>query len=525
MTALGTGGTPCGCGCSGGGPSAPDLPTGPSPGTGPCATGPCGGEELPANPFLALRVAFGMLLGEDDFRVLMGNPRGKLMLHNAWLHGPGVIWGLGVTRDGDELQVLPGLAVDGLGRELDLEARWCLSLTQWAREWAEQHPAEPTAAPAGHEGPGEPTGPAGRTGHMAGPVAGPAARPSVPAAAAARPAADEGPCPPRRRTAEAWIVAEFASCPDRPVPALADPCDVTRRHDDHSRTVETATVTVRTRPPEPWRPYHRVRVLLGLDEAGEGDTAGREALREAAEVARVPAHLRAPALLAAFRRLAAADATEQAPRCEEGDACPPRAPVTEEHAPVVLARLTVGFTEYDGCVRVEEVHADPSVRTAVLPTTTLQELACGLAPGLVGAVPAADAGGPRLVRDSVAWSREHTVLTFDVTAPLAPGCAEPGGVEITSLSDTGRGWATDQVAGIRISADGLRVRVDLDQRPAYETVRIRIRGTGPTPLYGDAPRAPFAGPAGGPPGTPDEGHDAVVTVHLPRGSAPERTEE
>ncbi|MGW5346771.1 hypothetical protein [Streptomyces sp. NPDC004050] len=489
MTALGTGGAPCGCGCSGGGASAPDLPTGPSPGnapcgTGPCGTAPCGGEELPANPFLALRVAFGMLLGEDDFRVLMGNPRGKLMLHHAWLHGPGVIWGLGVARDGDELAVLPGLAVDGLGRELNLEARWCLSLGRWAADWAEQHPEPPP-----------------------------------------RPAEDQEPCPPCRRTAEAWVVAEFASCPDRPVPALADPCDVTRRHDDFSRTVETAAVTVRVLPPEPWRPYHRVRVLLGLEEAGEGDAAGREALREAAEVARVPAHQRAPALLAAFRRLAAADATELAPQCEEGDACPPRAPVTEERAAVVLARLTVEFTEYDGCVRVEEVRVDPSVRTAVLPTTTLQELTCGLAPGLVGALPEADAGGPRLLRDSVSWSREHTVLTFDVTAPLAPGCAEPGGVEVTSLSDGGRGWATDEVAGIRISADGLRVRVDLDQRPAYETVRIRIRGTGPTPLYGDAPRAPFAGPAGGPPGTLDEGHDAVVTVRLPRGAAPERTEE
>ncbi|MFK0252427.1 hypothetical protein [Streptomyces sp. NPDC090445] len=516
MTALGTGGTPCGCGCTGGGTSAPDLPTGPSPGSGPCGPGPCGGEELPANPFLALRVAFGMLLGEDDFRVLMGNPRGKLMLHNAWLHGPGVIWGLGVARDGDELAVLPGLAVDGLGRELSLDARWCLSLTQWARDWAEQHPADPPAEPAAR--PAEPA---------AHPTAGPADRPGARPAdrPAAHPAVGEEPCPPCRRTAEAWIVAEFASCPDRPVPALADPCDVTRRHDDFSRTVETAAVTVRSRPPEPWRPYHRVRVLLGLDEAGEGDAAGREALREAAEVARVPAHLRAPALLAAFRRLAAADATEQAPRCEEGDACPPRAPVTEEHAAVVLARLTVELTEYDGCVRVDDVRIDPSVRTAVLPTTTLQELACGLAPGLVGALPEADAGGPRLIRDSLAWSREHTVLTFDVTAPLAPGCAEPGGVEITSLSDTGRGWATDEVAGIGISADGRRVRVDLDQRPAYETVRIRIRGTGPTPLYGDAPRAPFAGPDGGPPGTLDEGHDAVVTVHLPRGTAPERTEE
>ncbi|MFE2143248.1 hypothetical protein ACFXA3_16165, partial [Streptomyces sp. NPDC059456] len=285
----------------------------------------------------------------------------------------------------------------------------------------------------------------------------------------------------------------------------------------------------RTRPPTaapaPGRPTPRVRVPPPRHQAAPGDTAGQEALREAAEVARVAAHLRAPALLAAFRRLAAADATALEPEREEGDACPPGAPVTEGHAPVVLARLTVGLTEYDGCVRVEEVHADPSVRTAVLPTTTIQELVCALAPGIVGAAAPADAGGPRLVAGSLAWSREHTVLGFEVTAPLAPGCAEAEGIEITSLSDTGRGWATDEVAGIRVSADGRRVKVDLDQRPAYETVRVRIRGTGPKPLYGAHPRAPFAGPEGGPPGTADEGNDAVVTVHLPREAAPGRTEE
>lgn len=487
MTALGSGSTPCGCG----GGSAPDLPTAPSYEGGPCDPGPCGGDELPVNPFLSLRVAFGMLLGEDDFRVLMGNPRGKLMLHNAWLHGPGVVRGLGVARDGDGLRVLPGLAVDGLGRELTLEAAWCVSLTEWAKAWIDGHP--PQDGPRSAAGP--PDG------------------------------ADSEPAPPRRRTVEAWILAEFASCPDRPVPALADPCDVTRRHDDFSRIVETARITIRSTAPAPWRPYHRVRVLLGLDEAAPGDTAGQEALREAAEVARVPAHLRAPALLAAFRRLAAADATALAPEREEGDVCPPWAPVSEDHAPVVLARLGVELTEYDGCVRIEAVRADPSVRTAVLPTTTVQELVCALAPGIIGAAAEADAAGPRLIRGSLAWSREHTVLTFEVTAPLAPGSAEPEGIEITSLSDAGGGWATDEVAGIRVSADGLRVKVDLDQRPAYETVRIRVRGTGPKPLYGEHPRVPFAGLEGGPPGTADEGNDAVVTVHLPRQTAPGRTEE
>ncbi|MER5731880.1 hypothetical protein ABT084_26680 [Streptomyces sp. NPDC002138] len=486
MTALGTGSTtPCGCG----GASAPDLPTDGSRGTV-CDPGPCSGDELAANPFLALRVAFGMLLGEDDFRVLMGNPRGKQMLHNAWLHGPGVVWGLGVKREGGELRVVPGLAVDGLGRELSLDTSWCVSLADWAAAWAARHP-EPGHAP---------------------PDPGPSSEQTPP-------------CPPASRIVEAWVLAEFAACPDRPVPALADPCDVTRRHDDFSRIVETARITIRSEAPAPWRPYHRVRVLLGLDEVRPGDRAGEEARCAAAEVARVPAPRRAPALLDAFRRLAALDATEQAPERAEGDACPPRAPVTEDHAAVVLARLTVEVTQYEECVRIGEVTLDAGVRTAVLPTTTVQELLCGLAPGLVGAPAAPDAGGPRLVPDSLAWSREHTVLSFDVTVPLAQGSAEPQGVEISSLSDAGRGWADDEVAGIRVSADGYRVKVDLDQRPAYETVRIRVRGTGSKPLYGKDPLVPFAGVVDGPPGTADEGNDAIITVRLPRVSATGRTEE
>ena len=59
----------------------------------------CGGDGPPVDPFQALRVAYGMLLGEDDFRVLLGNPRGKQMLHAAWLHGSGVVWGMPVTHD------------------------------------------------------------------------------------------------------------------------------------------------------------------------------------------------------------------------------------------------------------------------------------------------------------------------------------------------------------------------------------------------------------------------------------------
>ncbi|MFC8662297.1 hypothetical protein [Streptomyces sp. NPDC057199] len=458
--------------------TAPDTDHG---GTGPCGPGLCAGDELPVHPFLALRVAFGMLLCEDDFRVLMGNARGKLMLHQAWQHGPGVLWGLPVRHDGDELRVGPGLAVDGLGRELHLESSWCLSVQKWAKAWAETHPE------AGKKDTDK--------------------------------AADTG----KHASVKAWILAEFASCLDSPVPALADPCDVTRRHDDFSRVVEGARITVTTTPPRPWRPYHRVRVLLGLEEPGKDDPAGREARRVADEVAAVPTGERAPALLAAFRRLAAEDVTALAPEQDKGEVCPSWAPVTEDHTGVVLAALTVDVTENKGCVEVGKVTVDPYVRTAVLPATTVQELTCALAPGLIGAAGEADAGGPRLVRPSVQWHRENTLLEFQVTKPLAQGSAEPESVEITSLDSEGRGWATDEVSRIRISDDGQSVLVDLDQRPAYETVRIRIRGTGPKPLYGRDPHVPFAGIEEGPPAGPDEGHDAVITEHLPHAPTARRT--
>src|SRR2546423_14639885 len=87
--------------------------------TAPCDCEGCRTGDLPVNPFVALRVAYGMLLGENDFQTLMGNPRGKQMLHSAWLHGSGVVWGYDVTVDGLRMiKVWPGLAIDGICREL-----------------------------------------------------------------------------------------------------------------------------------------------------------------------------------------------------------------------------------------------------------------------------------------------------------------------------------------------------------------------------------------------------------------------
>ncbi|MFI6151704.1 hypothetical protein ACIBCA_03295 [Kitasatospora sp. NPDC051170] len=473
MTALGSSSAPCGCG--GTTTTAETGPCGPCGGataSSPGAADPCKQGDLPVTPFQSLRVAFGMLLGEDDFRVLMGNPRGKQMLHAAWLHGPGVLWGYGVRldADGDRLHVSPGLAVDGWGRELALEAEGCPSLVAWATRWATDHPA-----PAGTQ---------------------------------------TDPCAAEGRSVTAWLVAEFGTCASRPVPALADPCDVTRRHDDYSRVVETVRLAIRLDEPPRRRPYHRVRVLFGLDEvAGPQDAAGRQGAEAADRVRSAPPGRRAQQLLAEFSQLAAFDAIEDGPEQEEGDSCPQLFPVAEDHAPVVLAKLTFDVVTRPGGVGVENVGIRRQARTALLPTGAIQELLCGLAPALLGETLREDAGGPRLDPGSLRWSRGNTCLSFCFDRPVDRASLAQA-LSVTSLSAHGAGWAASTVAGVRLTDGDTRAVVDLDQAPAHPLVRVLIRGTGPQPCYGTDPMVPFAGLKDGPAAGGDDGHDAVVTAEL-----------
>src|SRR5688572_5640543 len=70
----------------------------------------------PINPFTGLKPHFGMMLGVEDLQVAQGYAVGKLRLHNAWLQGGGVVWGMDVkVNDPSErptLRVEPGLALD-----------------------------------------------------------------------------------------------------------------------------------------------------------------------------------------------------------------------------------------------------------------------------------------------------------------------------------------------------------------------------------------------------------------------------
>jgi hypothetical protein len=429
----------------------------------------CRDDDLPINPFLALRVSYGMLLGEEDFRDLMGNPRGKQMLHNAWLHGSGVVWGYEVLRDGTKgLRVTPGLALDKLGRELLLDTDRCLDLEAWLRDLRK----------------GQPLG--------------------------------AGDCD--EQVLRACVVASFDTCLARPVPALADPCDLSRKHNECSRVVETVRLELREEDcpdPEPVPgPYHRLRVLLGLDRVGDADPDGERARERRRAVAREPVHRRARALLAAFRVLAALDVAELEPAQEDGDVCPTLFPATEDDAAVVLAtvKLTTRGDE------ISKVEPSLDARPSLVATGTIQELVCGLAPALLGTEGDQDAGGPRVIPESVWWAAADR-LTFKVTSSLVTSTLslrDPPAVLVTSLSD--RGWVPEDVERVSYDDKTRTVTVAFHDPPAYDLVRLIVRGTGPTPVFGTN-HVPLAGLVGGPPGTTHDGHDAVLTKTIDRRAA------
>src|SRR5262249_53885463 len=131
--------------------------------------------------------------------------------------------------------------------------------------------------------------------------------------------------------------------------------------------------------------------------------------------------------------------------------------------------------------------------------------------------PIQDAGGPRLDPHSVAWTDGNRVVSFRVDKQVARGSWE-GALSVSSLSGSGQGWRREHIDHVALETPdpdgGQRVVGHLAGPPASRPVRLLIRGTGVTPLFGEQPRVPFAGLVGGPPGTAHDGHDAAVVTHL-----------
>lgn len=300
-----------------------------------CAAAGQGQETglLPINPYTALEFHFGMLLGVDDLETLQAYPRGKLRLHNAWLHGRGVVWGLGVAFDArNELKVAPGLALDAAGHELHLDRPACLDLGQWYAENQDN-------------------------GDFSFQI-------------------DES-----KVKFSVRVVARFKACLTRPVPAIVEPCEGAQTDTAYSRVFETLDLLLRPLLPEAPaagdRGFHRLRILFRIEDDPEAEYPEVLDRRQAIEA--LPGSQQPAAYRAALREFAALDVTDLKP--QQATEAEPASIFPEDPTEVLLAEIKdilLEQNEAGGWSILEPISApDVKVRSSLIPTAVIQELLCG----------------------------------------------------------------------------------------------------------------------------------------------------
>lgn len=448
--------------------------------TAPCADVGAGRDEtiLPIDPFHAVRYQFGMLLGVEDFEAAQAYPRGKVRLHNAWLHGEGVVWGFGVEAHGGELRVTPGLALDAAGHELHLDQTACLDVASWY----ELHKDDPAFQPAEGEVPPVNAG-------------------------------------PDLLVRGAHVALRFRACLTRPVPSLSEPCEGASTGVAPSRAFETVELRlVPGRAPERRDPYPLLRRLFGL-AAGAASTDPERWVDEAlAELAALPEAERAAAFLAAFRRFAALDVIALGPATADDGERVLLFPAPDD-APVILAnvRLRLRLKE-EGGVEVIGIDVDPSVRRAHVATSTIQEL--NLVPPAAGAAgptpdpapdpapdpdPAPAGGGPRFDRAKAAL--DGKTISLQATQPLDRATVRADAFSVTYLDDDGWAPIEIEVSPDKESADAVTLVLAAAPPAGARRLRLVARGTGPAPILG-AGGEPLAGASDDPrPGGVHDGND------------------
>jgi hypothetical protein len=419
-------------------------------------------ELLPLSPFYALNYHFGMLLGVDDFDTEQAYHRAKMRLHNAWLHREGVIWGFDVRLDTErgEIRVLPGLALDAAGHDLHLEADACLNLAAWY----EANRDNPDFTFTSNNGTVQ---------------------------------------------FDAHVVIRFKACLTRQVPALMEPCEGGGSATAYSRVFETIDILLRpdSAPDRPL-PYHRLRLLFGLDEPIQEDGAvverDQEVLDERNRIQALAHAAQPQAFLQAFRRFAALDELALQPAMSADGNRTLLFPGRDDEA-MVLANLSGITLEAQGDRRVLTGGAvDTSVRPSHVATSTIQELLCSSLFG--GSGRTSDARGPRVDPGSLLVDEAAQQIQFTVDRELHTESVAPIAFSVTFFDATG--WHENPITTASFEATTRIVTLDLQDPLAGERVRLIARGTGETPLLG-IDFVPLAGAISDPPATTHNGRDFV----------------
>lgn len=390
--------------------------------------------SLADSPQCAPNYHFGMLLGVDDFRAEQGFHVGRLRRHQRLLHGAGVVAGFAVSFDDSsfELKVGPGYGIDVRGRDLMLDDARCVNLALW---WA-RHAADE----------------------------------------------DYADVEPGVTRFDVDVVACYANCLDRPVPAIAEPCAGDAADIAHSRICETVTLALvrhRDHPPPPTTTdYHLLRLWLGLepvavDAEGKPHPDDQWLLDARATLAGLPVAQQASARAALIGELTARAVAATAPFAPAGDE---EDNDDEADTCLILARLRgLRFTADGADAWTVDLEAlELGARTVLLPTRVLQATA-GAKPPPAGPVVATDGA-------SVAG----TTVTLVFTDRLAAASVTTAAFAVSEFV-AASGWAL--FAPVSASYDESdpaqpTVTLTLDRAPVGERLRITTIGSGSTPLLG-----------------------------------------
>lgn len=456
------------------------------------STSSSGEALLPVNPFTALQYHFGMLLGVDDLEAAQAYPRGKIRLHNAWLHREGVVWGYDVLfNKRRELAVRPGLLLDGAGRELHLDTTACVDIGRWFEKHRDDESFTFSSNDAG------------------------------------------------QAQFDVHVVARFRACLARPVPAIADPCGSADSDTAFSRVNESVELLLRPGKSQRKDPgYHRLRILFALED--DEPTRFDEVRVRRESILALPIDQQPRAYLEAFREFAALDVIDLAPATDESGVRNSLFP--EDPTEVVLADVSAVIVGPASNGAPGWTLADPlpeinvRVRPSHVATATIQELLCGplFAAPISAPVdpepsepvdpanptepnppasPTADAGGPRIDRESVHTEqrRRSASVVMSITAPIDDASATRDQFSVTAYTSAD-GWKTVDINKVILDNAALTVTLDLQFVIDHELMlRVIAKGTGPQPLLGKD-LVPFAGAVGGPAGTIHEGHDFHIML-------------
>lgn len=424
------------------------------------------GRDDSLSPFYALNYHFGMLLGVDDFATEQLYHHGKMRLHNAWLHRAGVVWGFDVKLDKEhgEIRVKPGLALDASGQELHLDADACVNVAEWFEAHKGDEDFFPTETKA-------------------------------------------------ESKFDARVEIRFKSCLTRQVPALIEPCEGGAGGTAYSRVFETVDIRLvgvkkteqGTTPPPP--PYHRLRVLFGLEDPVL--PADQPVVDERSAILLLPSEQQSPAYLKALRKFAALDEIDLQPAMSSDESTRLLYPKAGDF-PVILANIngiTLDKDANSGKLNLTGGEVDITVRSTHIATATIQELLCGPLFSIKETPP--PVVGPQVDPASVVF-KDDTTIVFAASVTLHPASVTVDAFVLTAFDET-KGWQVLKIKTADLdNVTALKITLKLSTTlPNKGLIRLVAYGTGSTPILGTN-QIPLAGAITDPPPIADHiGRDFI----------------